>query len=571
MNRDDQRVHLPRHLFAIRWWLGFAFAAVAALTAITVMSVQNARSEHAFHKYSEAIAVGRSVMAAEALQHDATVADVRRHAAALSARHVVRLFVLDAHGRLLTAPASLGVAWTSVPNHAGAVQSVLSGKRYIHGRSDGSQFVVGLRIHQGAGAVLVTFSRQRGLAAALGIIQAEFLPAALLALAVGAILGLLVATPIARRLRRIADAARAIGAGDFTVRARGRFPDEVGSLALSVERMRSQLETSFLALERDRDRLERLLDRLNDGVLVVNRELEIEFANGRARDLLGVTGRLEGDALRTFALDLFGAGVPNDLRLTADRQVLEVSGIPPGDGGESAVVVVHDRSQKERNEQVQREFATNAAHELRTPLASIVTAVEMLQTGAKDEAEPRDRFLDVIATEAARLTRLTRALLALARADAGDEVPRRGCVPVAPLLDQVASALRARPGVRIAVDCPGALAVLGDSNLLEQALSSVASNAIQHTESGSVTIRGRGDNGSVVIEVADTGPGIPLGERGRVFERFYRAGDREDGFGLGLSIARNAVGALGGEIALDSQVGVGTIVRITLERAEITA
>jgi signal transduction histidine kinase len=571
LNRDDQRVHLPRHLFAIRWWLGFAFAAVAALTAITVMSVQNARSEHAFHKYSEAIAVGRSVMAAEALQHDATVADVRRHAAALSARHVVRLFVLDAHGRLLTAPASLGVAWTSVPNHAGAVQSVLSGKRYIHGRSDGSQFVVGLRIHQGAGAVLVTFSRQRGLAAALGIIQAEFLPAALLALAVGAILGLLVATPIARRLRRIADAARAIGAGDFTVRARGRFPDEVGSLALSVERMRSQLETSFLALERDRDRLERLLDRLNDGVLVVNRELEIEFANGRARDLLGVTGRLEGDALRTFALDLFGAGVPNDLRLTADRQVLEVSGIPPGDGGESAVVVVHDRSQKERNEQVQREFATNAAHELRTPLASIVTAVEMLQTGAKDEAEPRDRFLDVIATEAARLTRLTRALLALARADAGDEVPRRGCVPVAPLLDQVASALRARPGVRIAVDCPGALAVLGDSNLLEQALSSVASNAIQHTESGSVTIRGRGDNGSVVIEVADTGPGIPLGERGRVFERFYRAGDREDGFGLGLSIARNAVGALGGEIALDSQVGVGTIVRITLERAEITA
>ena len=564
-------MHLPRHLFAIRWWLGFAFAAVAALTAITVMSVQNARSERAFHKYSQALAVGRSVMAAEALQHDATVANVRRHAAALSARRVVRIFVFDAHGRLLTAPASLGVPWTSVPNHAAAVQSVLSGKRYIHGRSDGSQFVVGLRIHQGAGAVLVTFSRQRGLAAALGIIQAEFLPAALLALAVGAILGLLVATPIARRLRRIADAARAIGAGDFTVRARGRFPDEVGSLALSVERMRSQLETSFLALERDRDRLERLLDRLNDGVLVVNRELEIEFANGRARDLLGVTGRLEGDALRTFALDLFGAGVPNDLRLTADRQVLEVSGIPPGDGGESAVVVVHDRSQKERNEQVQREFATNAAHELRTPLASIVTAVEMLQTGAKDEAEPRDRFLDVIATEAARLTRLTRALLALARADAGDEVPRRGCVPVAPLLDQVASALRARPGVRIAVDCPGALAILGDSNLLEQALSSVASNAIQHTESGSVTIRGRGDNGSVVIEVADTGPGIPLGERGRVFERFYRAGDREDGFGLGLSIARNAVRALGGEIALDSQVGVGTIVRITLERAEITA
>jgi signal transduction histidine kinase len=571
LKRDDQRVHLPRHLFAIRWWLGLAFGAVAALTAITVMSVQNDQSERAFHKYSEAIAVGRSVMVAEALQHDATVADLRRHAAALSLRLPVRFFAFDAHGRLLTQPTAFGVTWTNVPNRARAVQRVLSGNRYIHGRSDGSQFVVGLPLHHGAGAVLVTYSRQRGLTAALGIIRAEFLRTALLALAVGAALGLLVATPIARRLRRIANAARAIGAGDFTVRVSGRFPDEVGSLASSVERMRSQLETSFLTLERDRDRLERLLDRLNDGVLVVNRELEIEFANDRARDLLGVTGRLEGEALQTFALDLFAAGVPNDVRLTAAGHVLVVSGIPPGDGGESAVVVVHDQLQKERNEQVQREFATNAAHELRTPLASIVTAVEMLQTGAKYEADARDRFLDVIATEAARLTRLTQALLALARADAGDEVPRRGCVPVAPLLEQVASALRARPGVRIAVDCSRTLAIVGDSNLLEQAISSVASNAVQYTESGSVTIRGRDDNGSVVIEVADTGHGIPLGERGRVFERFYRTGDdREDGFGLGLSIARNAVGALGGEIALDSQVGIGTIVRITLERAEIT-
>jgi signal transduction histidine kinase len=533
------------------------------------MSFTNNRSERAFHRYSEALSVGRTVLVAQALQRDTTVADLRRHAAALSAQRPVRFFVLDARGRLLTPATSLGVKWTNVPGHARAVATVLSGNRYIHGRPDGSRFVVGLPLHRGAGSVLVTYSRQRGLAAALGIIHAEFLQAALLALAVGATLGLGVATLLARRLRRIANAARAIGAGDFTVRARGRFPDEVGSLALSVEQMGRQLQTSFFALERDRNRLERLLDRLNDGVLVVNRELDIEFANDRARNLLGVTGRLEGDVLRRFALDLFAAGVPNDVRLGTDGQVLEVSGIPPDEGGESAVVVVHDLSQKERNEQVQREFATNAAHELRTPLASIVTAVEMLQTGAKHEAEASDRFLDVIATEAARLTRLTRALLVMARADAGDEVPPRASVPVAPLLEQVASALPTRPGVRIAVDCPRALAITGDSNLLEQALSSVAANAVEHTESGSVTIRGRSDNGSVVIEVVDTGHGIPLRDRGRVFDRFYRVGDREDGFGLGLSIARNAVGALGGEIALDSQVGVGTIVRITLERAEI--
>jgi signal transduction histidine kinase len=108
-----------------------------------------------------------------------------------------------------------------------------------------------------------------------------------------------------------------------------------------------------------------------------------------------------------------------------DGRTLELSGIPPADGGDTAILVVHDQTQKEQNERVQREFATNVAHELRTPLASIATAVEMLQTGAKDDPEARDDFLELIAREAARLTRLTRALLVLARADAGEEVPHR--------------------------------------------------------------------------------------------------------------------------------------------------
>jgi two-component system phosphate regulon sensor histidine kinase PhoR len=378
-----------------------------------------------------------------------------------------------------------------------------------------------------------------------------------------------VATLTARRLRRIADVAGAIGAGDFDgAPVRSRFPDEVGSLAGSIEQMRSRLQELFLALQRDRDRLERLLERLDDGVLVVNRDLAIEFANQRAYELLRVEDGLgHGDA-RRLADDLFRTGVPARLRLTDEGRLLEISGIPPVEGGENAIIVVHDRSQTEQNERVQREFATNAAHELRTPLASIVTAVEMLQTGAKDEPVARDEFLETIAREAARLTRLTRALLVLARADAQEETPRRGSVPVAPLLEQVASLLPSRHNVKVGVDCPPALAISGDPDLLEQAISSVAANAVQHTEAGSVTIRGRAQNGSVVIEVADTGRGIEQHERRRIFERFYRTGERDGGFGLGLSIAREAVGALGGEIELESEVAVGTTVRITLDRGD---
>jgi two-component system sensor histidine kinase VicK len=347
---------------------------------------------------------------------------------------------------------------------------------------------------------------------------------------------------------------------------------------VSIEQMRAELQQLFQRLEHDRDRLESVLDRLNDGVLLVDRGLTVELANGHARRLLspgerlGDCGGLDEDSraqLVRFALDLFTARVPSRLRLEDSARTLVLEGIPPVSGGDTAVIVIVDETERERNERVQREFATNAAHELRTPLASIVTAVEMLQTGAKDEPAVRDAFLDVIARESDRLTRLTRALLVLARAQAGDETPRRQNVRVAPLLGRVAASVAPRDGVEVGVDCSATLAVTADPDLLEQALTSVATNSANQTTSGSISFRGRQDNGSVVIEVADTGSGIRRRDHARIFDRFYRGGRTEDsvGFGLGLSIAREAVHALDGEIELDSEPSVGTTVRITLSPA----
>lgn len=550
----------------MRWWLGLAFAGVAALTAVAVVGVLNARSERAFHKDAKAFAVGTSAITADSLKNDMTAAALRKDAERLSETHLIRLYVFAADGTPITPLTSRGIAWSQVPDGAAARRSALSGFRYISGRSDGSNYVVGLPLRHGAGAALVAYSRQQGLSRALGIIRNEFLQAALVAFAVGAALGLLIATFTARRLRRIAVAAGAIGAGDFDTHVTSRFPDEVGSLSQSIERMRDQLRELFLTLEGDRDRLERVFDRLDDGVLVVNRALEVEFANDRARTLVGDATVLERGPLHELALDLFRTNIPNALRSSDGERTLEIAGIPPVQGGDSAIIVVRDESQKERNERVQREFATNAAHELRTPLASIAAAVEMLETGAKDDPVARDQFLALISRETARLARLTRALLVLARADAGDEQPKRGEVLVSPLLEHVASSLRPHNGVRLMVECDDTLTTAGDPDLLEQALSSIATNAMQNTDEGSIAFRAHAENGSVVIEVADTGHGIPERERARIFERFYRPADSEGGFGLGLAIAREAVGVLGGQLELASEVGAGTTVRIKLDR-----
>src|SRR4051794_11477464 len=502
----------PRQLLGMRWWLGLAFAAVAGFTAVAVVTVFNARAEHAFRTHEQEFTLGNAIAASEALRDTTSLEDLRADAATIASRRNLSLFVFDRDGRLLTPASSDGVAWASVPHGEQAVRVPFTSGRYIEGQPDGSSFVIGVRIYGGPGHVVVAYSRRPELSDELGIVRHEFVQSALLAFAVGAGLGLLIATLIARRLARIACAAKAIGSGDFTVTTSSRFPDEVGSLALSIEAMRVRLQELFERVEQERDRLESLLDRLDDGVLLVDRDRGIEYANGRARELLGVDGRLDdvGDAATARALDalvgdLFGTRQTGRTRLELGDRALIVSGIPPAADGDAAIVVVVDESERERNQRVQREFATNAAHELRTPLASIVTAVEMLRTGAKDDPDALDEFLDMIARESDRLTRLTRALLVLARAEAHEEQPRLTPVEVAPLLEQVAAALPRPPGVDVGVDCPPALAIAGDADLLEQAVTSLASNAVRYTPTGSVTMRGRRENGHVVIEVADTG------------------------------------------------------------------
>jgi signal transduction histidine kinase/HAMP domain-containing protein len=560
----------------MRWWLGLSFAAVAGFTAVAVVLVYTTRAEHAFRSNAQEFAVGNAVAASEAVKHERTLPGLSAQVAAIASRRGLSLFVFDRLGHLLTPPVSDGVAWTSVPNRMDALRAPLMNGRYIDGRADGSEFVVGVRVFGEDARALVAYSHRPELQEQLSLVRREFLMAALPAFVGGAALGLLIATLIARRLARIARAAKAIGVGDFAGEVRNPFPDEVGSLELSIDGMRAQLRDLFERLEHDRDRLESLLDRLSEGVLLVDHELNIEFANGHARELLGAGDNLEhcelvddrlGRRLCRFAHELFAVRLAEQFRVDDGERSLLVSGIPPAANGDSAIIVVLDESERERNERVQREFATNAAHELRTPLASIVGAIEMLETGAKDDPDARDGFIALIGREANRLTRLTRALLVLARADARQEQPTLTPVALAPLLEEVASSLPRRDGLDIGVDCPPALTILGDPELLEQALSSLASNAVRYTDAGSVTMRGRADNGSVVIEVVDTGRGIPPQERARIFDRFYRAGDSEEGFGLGLAIARDAVQTLGGQIDLESATRGGTTVRITLARA----
>jgi signal transduction histidine kinase/HAMP domain-containing protein len=564
----------------MRLWITLAFAAIAAVTAIVVTSVFAARSEHALKNNAEAFALGNTISAADKLSGFIGTGRVSAMAVTLANQRRFAIWVFNSDGRRLSAKQSHRLEFNKVPHRLTAVVRALYHHRYLKSSNRGSHAtVVAVPIPRTGGAVL-TYSTRPELAAQLGIVHSQVVQTALFASLAGALAGLLVAMLIAGRLRRIATAASEIEAGSFETRLHPWLKDELGQLAQTVDRMRARLRNSFAQLEAERDRLLRLLGRLHDGVIAVDSELRVEFSNASARRLIRVPLK-SGDPLpdpwgngvfQRLAAQLFESGTKpvHETFNLSDGRSFAVSGIPPRRPFETAVIVLTDVSVRERRERAEREFVANAAHELRTPLATITGSIQVLQAGAKDDPSERDRFLSHIEREAARLTRLTRALLVLARAQTRAEAPRLAAVDIRPLLEAIAADAQPEGEVRVEVDCPDGLEVLAEQDLVEQALSNLVANAVEHTPQGKITLSARKHPaGGISLEVSDTGRGIPQERQDRIFDRFYRPGGRDPrNFGLGLAIVRDAVQALGGRIELDSVPGRGTTVRITLPEAQ---
>jgi len=241
---------------------------------------------------------------------------------------------------------------------------------------------------------------------------------------------------------------------------------------------------------------------------------------------------------------------------------------------QAVLLVVRDRTEELKREQAEAEFVSNAAHELRNPLAGIKSGIEVLQTGAKDNPEARDRFLDRLAYDAERMTRLTQSLLMLARVEAAGQRDPAQVVDVTVAAGEAMEAVETPDGIELRDEVGSDLVAEGDPVLLRQVMIGLLSNACAYTPApGTVTLRAsRGAENSVTIEVQDTGKGIPPEEQDRVFDRFYRGSGMLEGkgFGLGLPIAKRMVGVMGGEIGLRSQPGEGSTFWVRLRAAKPT-
>ena len=564
----------------MRWWLAGIFVLIAVLSAALVATVSSRQADSAVQANSEDIAVGKTVSAAFSVERAMGSGSLEKALPLIAQRRDLALFVFASGGRPVTSASSNGIAWQSVPDRGAALASALAEHRFVETLKRGGATLVALPLRRTPTArALVAFApRPPAYGRSLTIFHHEVLRAALWAVLVAAAAGLIAASLIARRLRRIGGAAAAIERGDFARELRPGFPDEVGALALTIDRMRLQLGASFEQLRGERDRLGRLLEQLHEGVVAIDRDLVVQFANTSAAALLGSGFEIGAALPETWAGVPFaelGRGLFREDAAIAEARAepeetrtVSLVGVPAGTS-ELAVLVLSDITEQERRERAEREFVANASHELRTPVSAIAGAVEALQLGAKEVPADRDAFIDLIGRQAARLGRLTRSLLIMARAQTHEEPIQLEPVELRPLFEEIVASSEPRRGITVRVDCPERLAALAQPDVAEQVVSNLLGNALTHTPEGTIVLSAHAKGGAVVVEVTDSGPGIPVEARGRIFDRFY-SGQRgkRDGFGLGLAIARDAARALGGSIEIESEPGRGTIARVTLAGAE---
>jgi two-component system phosphate regulon sensor histidine kinase PhoR len=401
---------------------------------------------------------------------------------------------------------------------------------------------------------------------------------------------LCVAYVINRRLAEMSRAADRFGEGDLHLGIDVPNSEELGSLAVSMNRMAAQLHQRLNSITRQKNELEAVLSAMVEAVILVDTHGRILQLNQAAEKLFQISeekmrGRTlqEGirhtDLHRFVSLTLAGpAPIEADIVFIGDPdKFLQAHGVPLKDAQDQrigALVVLNDVTRLRVLEKIRRDFVANVSHELKTPITSIKGFLETLKEGGINDPENAERFLTIIIKHTDRLSMIIEDLLSLSRietdSEKGEIVLEEG--PVQDVLEAVGKACHKKAeakNITLEYDIDRGLVARINPTLLEQAVMNLVDNAVKYSEPESVVkVEARKVADEVIITVRDHGCGIPKEHLDRIFERFYRV-DRArsrkvGGTGLGLAIVRHIVNAHNATITVESSPGRGSAFSIHL-------
>lgn len=411
----------------------------------------------------------------------------------------------------------------------------------------------------------------------------------LVALAVLCI-GFITAHGIARRfgapIEALAKAADNIGQGNFEVILPISSAAEMNLLTrrfgIMAEALRQHQVTNVDELLAGQQRLQAVLDSIDDGLLMIDRQGRLEHLNPVAQRQLGWDedrlGQGLGEALQRPELDeqlyltLRGGTLeraPEDLEVEVDGEIrLLTYSLTPVSHTKGhilgAVMVLHDVTEQRAFERVRSEFVLRASHELRTPVTGMHMAFGLFRERAKFPADSREAdLLDTVNEEMQRLMQLINDLLNFSRYQNGLQKLTLAPCSIDELLEHTRLRFQDQAqeqNIVLSIEAEEPLPRLhADRAQLERVLDNLLDNALRHTpENGLIRLQARRHGERVIISVEDNGEGIAYGQQGRIFEPFVQVGRKKGGAGLGLALCKEIVQLHGGRMGVYSRPGQGT-------------
>ncbi len=410
--------------------------------------------------------------------------------------------------------------------------------------------------------------------------------ALLIAVLVSVVIGFLLSKTITVPITNLTKRAKKLAAGEFDSYEPSKEDDEIGNLSNTFGYMAQELNKTISVVNEEKTKVETILQNMTDGILAFDLNKKLIHINPEAEHMI------KKEDLENLSFDEFFRKIGADITFgdliyiknesTPERQTeyngrylkLIFAPIETDSKISGVLVVMRDITNQEKLELSRREFVSNVSHELRTPLTTVKSYAETLLDNSVDDKELSGRFLSVIIKEADRMTRIVKDLLTLSRLDeAQTENKEPDVIDLQLLLEGVAEKMYITAKKKNqTITCKSISAVpkfYSDRDKIEQLVINIVSNAIKYTpEGGKIDIVSGIMINDAFIKVTDNGIGIPKENIPRLFERFYRvdkARSRDTGgTGLGLAISKQLADNLGGEITINSDVGKGTEVLITL-------
>lgn len=410
---------------------------------------------------------------------------------------------------------------------------------------------------------------------------------ALAALILALILSIIYSGKIVTPIRNITKHAVKIAEGNYDDKIFIKTGDEIEVLGNTINIMGEKLKENIDALTDNNNKMLSILSSMKEAIIAVDMNYKIILVNKAAMDLFDIREDVMNEHLlkvvrnnrlhKVYKDIIEGQFIGEQEIEYTDNRLLKIhTDFIKSDRDDyrlGVFALIEDITQIKKLENIRKDFVANVSHELKTPLTSIGGFVETLQSGAAEKPEVRNKFLDIIAIETARLKRLIEDLLIISDIESGRTSRTNENIKVKDALTETVSLieqLAEERKITIKMDFPAEdILIHGNLDRFKQMMLNLVENAVKYSnDNTSVNISVIPKFGKVYISVKDQGIGIPAEYIPRLFERFYRVdksrSQKAGGTGLGLAIVKHIVNLFDGEIKVESKEGEGSTFTVIL-------